>query len=123
MNPSTTDKIYPLSSKTVSRLGFDKTELAKEAIAKFCRRWKIEEFYLFGSVLRDDFSPESDIDVMVKFARDVRWGWTIVDIAEELETIFKRKIDFIFKESIEKSQNWIRQENILGSAKLVYAKK
>ena len=123
MNPSTTDKVYPLSSKTASRLGFDKTELAKKAIAEFCRRWKIEEFYLFGSVLRDDFRPESDIDVMVKFAPDVRWGWTIVDIAEELETIFKRKVDFIFKESIEKSQNWIRQENILGSAKLVYAKK
>ena len=51
-----------------------------EQIEAFCRKWKIMEFRFFGSVLRDDFGPESDIDVLVRFAPDA--GHTLFDLAE-----------------------------------------
>ncbi|MGB3787150.1 MAG: nucleotidyltransferase domain-containing protein [Phormidesmis sp.] len=94
--------------------------LPKDAIADFCTRWKIDEFYLFGSILRDDFRDDSDVDVMVKFAPDHHWGFEIVDMKEELENIFNRKIDFMTKAAIEESHNWIRRQEILATAELVY---
>lgn len=64
--------------------------LPKDAIADFCARWRIDEFYLFGSILRTDFQVDSDVDVMVKFSHDHHWGFEIVDMKEELENIFDR---------------------------------
>jgi predicted nucleotidyltransferase len=49
-------------------------QLPQQAIAQFCQRWQIKEFYVFGSVLREDFRPDSDIDIMVSFEADARWG-------------------------------------------------
>lgn len=97
--------------------------LPEDEIAQFCRRWKVEEFYLFGSVLRDDFHSDSNIDVMVQFASDAHWGLEIVDMKQELEEIFRRKVDLLTKKSIEQSENWIRRREILGTARLVYAQK
>lgn len=90
------------------------------AIVEFCQRWQIEEFYLFGSVLRDDFRPDSDIDVMVKFSPDAHWGFEIVSIKYGLEELFGRKVDLLTKASIEESHNWIRRKEILGTARLIY---
>jgi uncharacterized protein len=98
-------------------------ELPKEAIEQFCHRWQVQEFYLFGSVLRQDFRPESDVDVMVQFAPEAHWGFDIVNMKTELEAIFKRKVDFLTKKSIEQSENWIRRKEILGTARLVYAQR
>lgn len=106
--------------KIALRLGFNEPSKAIEKIAEFCQRWKIQEFYLFGSVLRDDFRPESDIDVMVKFTPDARWGLKFVTMNLELEEIFQRKVDFISKKGIERSDNWIIREEILNTAKLMY---
>lgn len=89
-------------------------------IAEFCQRWKIQKFYLFGSVLRDDFRPDSDVDVMVTFAPDAQWGFEFVDMKQELEKLFDRKVDLLTRNSIEQSENWIRREEILGTAKLIY---
>lgn len=98
-------------------------ELPQAEIVQFCQRWKIEEFYLFGSVLRDDFRPDSDIDVMVQFAADARWGFEIVQMKRELEEIFGRKVDLLTKKSIEKSENWIRRKEILGTARAIYVQR
>ncbi len=93
------------------------------AIGDFCQRWQIEEFYLFGSVLRDDFRPDSDIDVMVKFI-NARWGLlALLEMKEELEVIFSREVDISTKKSIEQSKNWIRRQEILSTAQLVYVKR
>ncbi|MDQ2100661.1 MAG: nucleotidyltransferase domain-containing protein [Tychonema bourrellyi B0820] len=97
--------------------------LSQAEIAEFCQRWKILEFYLFGSVLRNDFRPDSDIDVMVKFAADAQWGFEFVEIKRELEKMFQRDVDLLTKTSIEESHNWIRRKEILGKAKLVYVAK
>ena len=91
------------------------------AIAEFCQRWQINEFYVFGSVLREDFRPDSDIDIMVSFEADAPWGLLeIVRMKRELETLLGRDVDLVTKKSIEQSHNWIRRQEILGTAQLVY---
>ena len=88
-------------------------------VAEFCRRWEIREFSLFGSVLRDDFRPESDIDVVVSFQRDA--AWSLLDLAtmqEELSGILGRPVDLIEAEAL---RNPYRRAAILGSRQVVYA--
>lgn len=95
--------------------------IPKEKIADFCRCWKIIEFALFGSILREDFSPESDIDVLVSFASDARWSLLDhVEMQEELKVIFGRNVDLISKRGIEQSHNPIRRKEILESAEVIY---
>lgn len=97
-------------------------DISKEAIAHFCQYWHITEFALFGSVLRDDFHLDSDIDVLVTFAPDVKRGLSeTLQMKEELQDIFGRKVDFIVKAAIERSENWLRRKNILESAQVIYA--
>jgi uncharacterized protein len=99
-----------------------KIEIPREQIEEFCRRWKIVELSLFGSVLRDDFQPESDIDVLVSFAPDARRTlFDLVRIEDELADILGRKVDLVLKSGIERSENWIRRRAILESAQVVYA--
>ncbi|GAB4461610.1 MAG: nucleotidyltransferase family protein [Elainellaceae cyanobacterium] len=97
-------------------------ELPIEQIQQFCDRWQIIEFALFGSVLRDDFRPDSDIDVLVTFAPEAKRGLSeTLQMKDELQTIFDRKVDFIVKAAIECSENWLRRKNILDSAQVIYA--
>lgn len=97
-------------------------ELPIEQIQNFCDRWQITEFALFGSVLRDDFHPDSDIDVLVTFAPEAKRGLSeTLQMKDELQTIFGRKVDFIVKAAIERSENWLRRKNILESAQVIYA--
>lgn len=96
-------------------------DLPMEKIEEFCRRWNIVEFALFGSVLRDDFRPDSDVDVLVTFAQDSHWSlFHIVDMREELMRIFGRKVDFVERPAVEESRNYIRRKAILDSAKAIY---
>ncbi len=96
--------------------------LDKEKIADFCQRWKITEFALFGSVLRDDFRPESsDVDVLVTFAPEARYSlFDLVNAQEELKEIFGREVDMVERPAIESSENYIRRKHILTSAETVY---
>jgi hypothetical protein len=98
------------------------TELPLEQIQQFCDRWQITEFALFGSVLRDDFRPDSDIDVLVTFAPEAKRGLSeTLQMKDELQIIFGRNVDFIVKAAIERSENWLRRKNILESAQVIYA--
>ncbi len=98
-------------------------KFSTESIIEFCQRWKVQEFYLFGSVLRDDFNEQSDIDVMIKFLPDPGWGWEVVRMDSELEKIFGRKVDIAYKDVVEQDDNWLRQKNILSTARLIYEQK
>jgi len=90
-------------------------------IEDFCQRWKITELALFGSVLRDDFRPDSDVDVLVTFAPEADWSlFDHLDMQEELSTIFDRKVDLVSRRAIERSANWIRRKAILNSAEPYY---
>ncbi len=93
----------------------------RSKIGDFCRRWKIVEFSLFGSVLRANFRPDSDVDVLVTFAPDAHWSlFDLVHMVEELKEIFGRQVDLVSRRGIESSRNYIRRKAILTSADVVY---
>lgn len=97
-------------------------ELPMERIAEFSCRWQVIEFALFGSVLRDDFRPDSDIDVMVEFHPDAHPTFRTLDQMEaELKTIFGREVDLITRQGIENSRNYLRRQEILSSVQVIYA--
>ncbi|MDJ0903838.1 MAG: nucleotidyltransferase family protein [Xenococcus sp. MO_188.B8] len=97
-------------------------DLQIDDIRQFCLKWQIIEFALFGSVLRDDFKPDSDIDILVSFAPNAKRGLSeMLQMQDELQVIFKRKVDLIVKAAIKRSENWLRRKNILESAKIIYA--
>ncbi len=99
-----------------------RVELDKEKVTEFCRRWGVRELALFGSVLRDDFRPDSDVDVLVSFLQDAhRDLFDLVDMQDELSTIFQRNVDLVCREGIERSHNYIRKDAILSTAEVLYA--
>jgi predicted nucleotidyltransferase len=98
---------------------FHNIDLSQDKIADFCRRWKIVEMALFGSVLRDDFRPDSDIDVLVTFQPDAPWSlFDLAQIQEELKGILGREIDLVEKEGL---RNPFRRHEILNHMEVVYA--
>ena len=99
-----------------------KLRVSKETIEKFCKKWKIAEFALFGSVLRENFLPDSDVDVLVMFSPDSDWGVEhLLDMKEELEALFGRAVDLVEKRLVEESRNYIRRKHILSHMEAVYA--
>lgn len=97
-------------------------ELPIEKVAEFCHKWQVTELALFGSVLRDDFRPDSDIDVMVQFHPDAHPTFSTLDQMEtELQSIFHRDVDLITRQGIETSRNYLRRHEILSSAQVIYA--
>ena len=91
-------------------------------IAQFCRKWQVAELSLFGSALRGDFRPESDVDVLVDFAPEARRSlFDLVEMEEELRRIFGREVDLVEKKAVEESENYIRRRAILSTARVVYA--
>jgi predicted nucleotidyltransferase len=91
-----------------------------DAIQQFCRRWKIRELALFGSVLRTDFRPDSDVDVLVTFHNDAEWGLLDhMQMQQELATLLRRPIDLVSKRALERSANWVRREAILNTAQVL----
>jgi len=96
-------------------------KIPQDKIADFCRRWKISEFALLGSILREDFGPNSDIDVLITLAPDSHWGLlALVQMNRELENIFGRKVDLVSRRGIEASRNYIRRNAILKSAQVIH---
>ena len=97
----------------------EKVSIPKEKISEFCQRWEIIEFSLFGSILRDDFNEQSDIDILVTFAEDAEIGlFEIAQIKIELEELYDRPVDVIEKASL---RNPYRRKEILNTAEVFYA--
>ncbi|MBI5827314.1 MAG: nucleotidyltransferase family protein [Deltaproteobacteria bacterium] len=97
-------------------------DIPKDKIAEFCKKWQVREFALFGSVLRDDFRPDSDIDVLVTFDEEARHSlFDLVHMEDDLKAIFGRKVDLVSRRGIESSRNYMRRNAILNSAEIVYA--
>ena len=98
-----------------------RVEMSKDKIQDFCQKWKVTEFSLFGSVLRDDFHSSSDVDVLINFEPAARWSlMAAVEMQDELEKILGRKVDLVERSAIERSENYIRRRHILASAEPFY---
>lgn len=96
----------------------DRLNVDLDAIAKFCQKWQIDEFALFGSVLRDDFRPDSDIDVLIVFAPSRSWGWSDRgDMQSEIETLLGRKVDLTQKDLL---KNPFSRKEILRTHRIIY---
>jgi len=94
-------------------------EIDEDAIAAFCQKWKVREFSLFGSVIRDDFRPDSDVDVLVSFEENSGIGlWEMSDMLDELEAMFGRKVDLVAKDGL---RNPFRRHAILNGREVIYA--
>ncbi len=94
-------------------------ELPEQHIVQFCRKWQVTEFALFGSVLRDDFSPDSDVDVVVRLADDAPWSsFDWVEMTDELRTLFGREVDLNEATGL---RNPIRRHEIMSTREVIYA--
>lgn len=95
--------------------------IPRKELAAFCRKNGIVRLALFGSALRDDFGPESDIDVLVDFDSSRRPSLLdIVEIESELSELMGRDVDMLTRASVERSRNHIRRRSILDSTEVVY---
>jgi len=100
-------------------MGQAKIDIPLEKIQAFCRRWRVRELALFGSVLSDDFRPDSDVDVLVSLDNDAAWSaFDLVDMAEELRAIFGREVDLLEKEAV---RNPFRRHLMLSNREVLYA--
>jgi len=96
-----------------------KIRIPRKKIAEFCRRWEVVEFSLFGSVLRNDFRPDSDVDVLVAFSDEAQISlFDLVQMQLDLEKIFRRPVDILEKDALE---NPYRKREILSTAQVIYA--
>jgi predicted nucleotidyltransferase len=96
-----------------------KFRIPRKRIAEFCKRWSITEFAVFGSVLREDFRPDSDVDVLVSIDPKAHIGlFEIAEMQIELENMFKRSVDLVEKEGL---RNPYRRSEILSTAQVIYA--
>jgi len=94
-------------------------DIDRSSIADFCSRWQVKELALFGSVLSEEFGPDSDVDVLVTFAVDAPWSlFDFVDMTTELEGMFGRPVDLIESKGI---RNPFRRRSILGSNQVIHA--
>lgn len=93
--------------------------IPNERLAPFCKKWKVQELALFGSVLRDDFGPNSDIDVLVELLPNhglSLFEW--VDMIDELQAIFGRSVDLVSKRGL---RNPFRRHDILSTCEVIHA--
>ena len=94
------------------------TQIDGSSLAEVCRRYAVKELSLFGSAVRGEIQPESDIDVMVEFEPGVRIGLIKFEsLAEELESLTGRRVDLVTKRGL---KPWVRLQ-VLESARLIYA--
>lgn len=99
-----------------------KVSVPRKKLETFCRRWNISELAFFGSVLREDFRPDSDVDLLVSFVPNAKVSlFDLVHMQNELKEIFGREVDLVERRAIEKSENYIRRKNILQNTKVIYA--
>ena len=94
-------------------------DLPIDALCEICRRHGVRELSVFGSVLEDDFRPDSDVDFLVVFDSDDLGPWMgrLFDLQEELERLLGRKVDLVLKKNLK----WVLRDRVLASAKVLYA--
>ena len=93
----------------------------QERLAAFCQKYHIQRLSFFGSILRDDFRPDSDVDVLVEFLPAAKHSlFDLVRMQEELKGILGCEVDLVSRRGVETSRNHLRKQAILESAEVVY---
>jgi uncharacterized protein len=99
----------------------ERLTITPEQLVEFCERWQIAELALFGSILHDDFHADSDIDVLVTYKPTAKRGlFEKIRMKEAFSLLVHREVDLVSKKAMEQSHNWLRRENILNSAEVIY---
>jgi uncharacterized protein len=97
-------------------------ELDSQLVREFCHRWKIVEFSVFGSILREDFRPDSDVDVLVEYEKDAEWSlFDVMQMRDELGEILGRNVDLLDRAGVETSQNRFLKREVLSTLERVHA--
>jgi predicted nucleotidyltransferase len=92
-------------------------DMPGDTLRAYCRKWKIRKLEVFGSALRDDFGPDSDLDVLVTFEDDEDWDlFDAMDMKDELAAIVGRDVDIVSRSVIESCDNRFIKREILSSA-------
>lgn len=100
---------------------YQRLGITPEQLAEFCQNSQIIELALFGSILRDDFRPDSDIDILVTFSPDCSLSLLgFVGLEQTLEEWLHRKVDLVEKDTVKNDFNWLRREEILNTAEVIY---
>lgn len=97
-----------------------KLKVPRRKVAAFCRKYGIQRLAFFGSVLRADFKPTSDVDVLVEFKKDHTPGLAFFGMPDELKKILGRDVDLLTYNGVKSSRNPIRRKAILESAQEYY---
>ncbi|MEP0803961.1 MAG: nucleotidyltransferase family protein [Chloroflexota bacterium] len=98
-----------------------KIKIPRRKLAAFCRKYHIQKLAFFGSVLRDDFKPTSDVDILVEFKEGYTPGLAFFAMPDELKKILGRDVDLLTYKGVKESRNPIRRKAILESARVYYA--
>ena len=107
---------------TIDPTAASRIHLSERQIAAFCGQWGLRDFALFGSVLREEFGPGNDIEVLVRFAPNSSHSlFDLVRMENELSQMVDRKVNLVEREAIEESRNYLRRRAILESARTIYA--
>ena len=94
-------------------------DIPQSETIEFCRDWRITELALFGSVVRDDFRPDSDVDVLVTFAADAEWSlFDLVQMQEDLQVMLQRDVHLVEEAGL---RNPFRRRAILRDKQVIYA--
>src|SRR6266513_937514 len=97
-------------------------DLDSPRMRRFCKKWKIEELSVFGSILRDDFRPDSDIDFLVSYQPDAEWDISDhLEAQEELASLVGRRVDLLSRYAVETDPNWLFRKAVLSRVERVYA--
>lgn len=100
---------------------YHRLSISPTQLEELCQRRHVAELALFGSILRNDFHANSDIDILITFQPDVKISLLdLVDMQYELEEMTDRKVDLLTKKSVIDSPNWIRRKEILSTTRVIY---
>jgi len=98
-----------------------KVAISSERLETLCHKWRVRELSLFGSVLREDFRPASDVDVLVSFDDEAPWSLLdIIAMRDELADLFGRRVDLIEREAL---RNPFRRKHILQTKQSIYVRR
>lgn len=100
---------------------YERLSIEKNLMDNFCQQWKLAQLAVFGSVLRDDFKADSDIDFLVALNDDFQLNFSdFLALEDQLKNLLKRDVDIIFQKDLDRSENWIRRQHIFETAEVIY---